>query len=83
VPAPATASARLAGAAAALPPAAAPGAVPAPPEPRCKVVHKVENWLEPHYPLQETIMRAFGSRDMEDLFIQLADAIQRNRAKRS
>jgi hypothetical protein len=52
-------------------------------KPLCRVVHKVENWLEPRYPLQETIMRAFGSRDMEDLFTQLADAIQRNRAKRS
>lgn len=76
-PAPAAAFAEPAGAAAALLPAS--GAGPASPAPRCKVLYKVENWLEPRYPLQETIMRAFGSRDMEDLFIQLADAVRRNR----
>ena len=49
-------------------------------KPRCRIVYRLESWSGPRYPLQEIVMRDFGSKDIEDVVRQLAEAVQRNRA---
>lgn len=47
--------------------------------PRCKVVYRMETWSDPRFPLQEGIMRSFGSKDLEDVVRQMAEAVKKNR----